>query len=148
MTIPLQPQSAIQAITAATSFARRSSFTIERTSPWPPRTASCRASTSSRAPASTSRLRWAPTWSDVVPDGAIAQALYFRGGNTSDELVIVVLMRDGVPMRYFPIGAKSEVHVPLRVVEDLEGGTAVELYLAAPQGLTGHVVVDLGLVEV
>ncbi len=84
----------------------------------------------------------------LVPDGVVAQALYFRGGNTSDELVTVVLMRDGVPMRYFPIGARSDVHVPLRVVEDLEGGSAVELYLAAPQGLTGHVVVDLGMVEV
>ncbi len=84
----------------------------------------------------------------LIPDGAVGQALYFRGGNTSDELVTVVLMRDGVPMRYFPIGARSEVHVPLRVVEDLEGGTAVELYVAAAQGASGHVVVDLGMVEV
>jgi assimilatory nitrate reductase catalytic subunit len=51
-------------------------------------------------------------------------------------------------MRYFPIGAKSEVHVPLRVVEDLDSGTVIELFLAAPQGVTGAVVVDLGLVEV
>ena len=84
----------------------------------------------------------------LVPDGSVAQALYFRGGNTSDELVAVVLMRDGVPMRYFPMGAKSDVHVPLRVVEDLEGGTAVELYIAAPEGLTGTVIIDVGLVEV
>ncbi len=84
----------------------------------------------------------------VVPDGAVARALYFRGGNTSDELIALVLMRDGVPMRYFPMGAKSEVHVPLRVVEDLEGGTAIELYVAAPEGLTGSVIVDVGLVEV
>lgn len=46
------------------------------------------------------------------------------------------------------LGAKSDVHVPLRVVEDLEGGTAIELYIAAPQGLTGSVIVDVGLVEV
>ncbi len=84
----------------------------------------------------------------VVPDGSVAQALYFRGGNTARELIAVVLMRDGVPMRYFPIGAKADVHVPLRVVEDLEGGTAVELYLAAPEGLSGSVVIDVGLVEV
>ena len=84
----------------------------------------------------------------VVPDGSVAQALYFRGGNTADELIALVLMRDGVPMRYFPIGAKSDVHVPLRVVEDLEGGTVVELHLAAPDGLTGSVIVDIGLVEV
>ena len=47
-------------------------------------------------------------------------------------------MRDGVPMRYFPIGAKADVHVPLRVVEDLEGGTVIELQLAAPLGLSRH----------
>ena len=56
-------------------------------------------------------------------------------------------MRDGVPMRYFPIGAKSDVHVPLRVVEDIEGGSVVELQLSAPLGLSGTVVVDLGMVE-
>ena len=39
------------------------------------------------------------------------------------------------------------MHVPLRVVEDLEAGTAIELQLP-PRGLTGTVVVDLGLVEV
>ncbi len=89
-----------------------------------------------------------PTVHYLVPDGSSAQALYFRGGNTADELIIVVLVRDGVAMRYFPIGAKSDVHVPLRVVEDLEGGTVIELQLAAPQGLTGSVVVDLGLVEI
>jgi assimilatory nitrate reductase catalytic subunit len=83
----------------------------------------------------------------VVPDGVIAQALYFRGGNATDELVVAVLMRDGVPMRYFPIGAKGDVHVPLRVVEDIDGGSAVELQLAARLGLTGTVVVDLGMVE-
>ena len=65
-----------------------------------------------------------------------------------DEFRALVLMRDGMPMRYFPIGAKADTHVPLRVVEDLEDGTKVELYLAAPDGLTGTVVVDLGLVEV
>ena len=84
----------------------------------------------------------------VVPDGLHAQPVYFRGGNSADELVCVVLMRDGRPMRYFPIGAKGSVHVALRVVEDLDSGTAVELHLAAPAGVTGTVVVDLGLVEV
>ena len=56
-------------------------------------------------------------------------------------------MRDGVPMRYFPIGAKGDVHVPLRVVEDIDGGSVIELHLAAPTGLQGTVVVDLGTVE-
>ena len=83
-----------------------------------------------------------------VPYGVTAQALYFRGGNSSAELVTVVAMRGGVPMRYFPIGARGDVHVPLRVVEDLDGGTVLELCVAAPEGVTGSLVVDFGLVEV
>jgi len=82
-----------------------------------------------------------------VPPGLEAQLVYFRGGNSSDELVCAVLMRDGHPMRYFPIGAKSDTHVPLRVVEDLLSGTRLEVYLAAPAGSTGTVVVDVGMVE-
>jgi assimilatory nitrate reductase catalytic subunit len=84
----------------------------------------------------------------VVPLGTTAQALYFRGGNSSDELIVVVLVRDGEPMRYFPVGAKAATHVVLRVVEDLDGGTELDLRLAAPEGLTGSVVIDFGLVEV
>ena len=85
--------------------------------------------------------------SHYVPDGVINQALYFRGGNSSGELVTVVLLLNGVPMRYFPIGAKSDVHVPLRVVEDIDGGSVIELHLAAPEGMSGSVVIDLGMVE-
>jgi assimilatory nitrate reductase catalytic subunit len=84
----------------------------------------------------------------LVPDGVRAQAVYFRGGNAAAELICEALMRDGKPMRYFPIGAKADMHVSLRVVEDLDAGTAVELWLAAPGGATGTVIVDLGLVEV
>jgi assimilatory nitrate reductase catalytic subunit len=84
----------------------------------------------------------------TVPAGASAQALYFRGGNSTGELVYALLLRDGEPMRWFPIGARGDVHVPLRVVEDLPGGTVVELHAAAPEGVTGELVVDLGLVEV
>jgi assimilatory nitrate reductase catalytic subunit len=84
----------------------------------------------------------------TVPLGMSAQALYFRGGNSTAELVYVLLLRDGVPMRWFPIGAKGDTHVPLRVVEDLAGGSVIELHAAAPEGVTGEIVVDLGLVEV
>jgi len=82
-----------------------------------------------------------------VPAGLQSQLVYFRGGNTSDELVCVVLMRDGEPMRYFPIGARSATHVPLRVVEDLLSGTRLEVHLAAPEGLSGALIVDVGMVE-
>ena len=84
----------------------------------------------------------------VVPAGLTGQPLYFRGGNSAAELVCVVLMRDGTPMRYFPIGAKAGTHVALRVVEDLLADTVLELRILAPEGLSGTVVVDLGLVEV
>jgi hypothetical protein len=89
-----------------------------------------------------------PVLTYVVPLGATAQPLYFRGGNSTGELVCVVLMRDGLPMRYFPIGARESTHVALRVVEDLLSDTRIELHLAAPEDVTGTVVVDLGMVEI
>lgn len=92
-----------------------------------------------------------PDLSYRVPMGVTTQPLYFRGGNSTAELITVVLLRDGAPMRYFPIGARAGTHVALHVVEKLEDEedeTTVELHLAAPEGLIGTVVVDLGLVEV
>ncbi|VEG56181.1 Uncharacterised protein [Mycolicibacterium aurum] len=83
----------------------------------------------------------------VVPPGATTQPVYFRGGNSTKQMVTVVLFRDGTPMRYFPIAAKGATHVALRVVEDLLADTVLELYVAAPDGVTGTVIVDLGLVE-
>ena len=84
----------------------------------------------------------------VVPAGCVTQPVYFRGGNSSDDMVTVVLFRDGKPMRYFPIAARGATHVALRVVEDLLGDTVLELFVAAPAGRTGTVIVDLGLVEI
>lgn len=84
----------------------------------------------------------------VVPPGSVTQPVYFRGGNSTDEMITVVLMRDGVPMRYFPIAAKGATHVSLRVVEDLLADTVLELYIAAPADVSGTVVVDLGMVEI
>jgi hypothetical protein len=84
----------------------------------------------------------------VVPAGSVTQPVYFRGGNSTDEMVSVVLFKNGKPMRYFPIAAKGATHVALRVVEDLLGDTVLELFVAAPTGISGTLVVDLGLVEV
>ncbi len=84
----------------------------------------------------------------VVPAGAATQPVYFRGGNSTKQMITVILYRDGTPMRYFPIAAKGATHVALRVVEDLLADTVLELYVAAPDGVTGTVIVDLGLVEV
>jgi hypothetical protein len=89
-----------------------------------------------------------PSLTYTVPAGSTSQPVYFRGGNGSGELAMVVLMRDGVPMRYFPIAAKGASHVSLRVVEDLLSDTVLELFAAAPKGVTGSLVVDLGLIEI
>ena len=82
-----------------------------------------------------------------VPPGLRAQFVYFRGGNSSNEMVYVVLLRDGDPMRYFPIGARGDTHVALRVVEDLTSDTYLEVHLAAPAATAGFVVIDIGLVQ-
>jgi assimilatory nitrate reductase catalytic subunit len=89
-----------------------------------------------------------PQLTYTVPAGNEAQFVYFRGGNSGAELACAIVMRDGEPMRYFPIGARSSTHTALRVVEDLLAETRIELYLAAPQGAAGQVVIDLGLMEI
>jgi len=88
-----------------------------------------------------------PSLTYTVPAGASTQLVYFRGGNSSDELICVTLVRDGVPMRYFPIPARGATHVSLRVVEDLLSDSVVEVFAAAPKGTSAWVVVDVGLVE-
>jgi assimilatory nitrate reductase catalytic subunit len=88
-----------------------------------------------------------PPLSYRVPAGREAQCVYFRGGNSTSELVCVVLTRDGAPMRLFPIGARSSLHIPLRITESLLTDTELELHVAAPSGVRGTVVVDLGILE-
>jgi hypothetical protein len=83
-----------------------------------------------------------------VPGDKRAQLTYLRAGNSSTELVYLVLHRDGKPTRYFPIGAKASIHVPLVIVEDLHPETRLELLVGAPEGVHGFVVVDMGLVEI
>lgn len=83
-----------------------------------------------------------------VPADRRAQLLYIRAGNSAPEMITVVLMRDGDPMRLFPIGAKGAVHIPLVVVEDLTPETRLELRVAAPAGTGGTLALDMGLVEI
>jgi len=83
-----------------------------------------------------------------VPSDKRAQLIYFRAGNSSDQMIGLVLMRDGQPMRYFPIGAKGAEHVPLAVVEDLEPDTKLEVFICAPGGTQGSVIIDVGLLEI
>lgn len=83
----------------------------------------------------------------TVPEPVQAQCVYFRGGNSSDQLICVVLLRDDRPMRLFPIGARDAIHIPLRVTEDLLSDTRLEVHVAAPDGAEGTVIIDIGLLE-
>jgi hypothetical protein len=84
----------------------------------------------------------------AVPADKRAQLIYLRAGNSCDQLIYLALMRDGKPMRYFPIGAKCSEHVPLAVVEDLFPETKLHVVVGAPPGVSGHLVVDIGLLEI
>jgi hypothetical protein len=84
----------------------------------------------------------------IVAADKRAQLLYFRGGNSLGSMIVVALTRDGKLMRYFPIGAKSAVHVQLAVVEDLSPETELTLAVLAPAAESGTEAVDLGLVEI
>jgi len=89
-----------------------------------------------------------PSTSYVVPADKRAQLIYLRAGNSSAELVYLLLTRDGKPMRYFPIGAKSGAHVALVVTEDIFPDTKLDVLLAAPPGASGDLVIDIGLLEI
>jgi hypothetical protein len=84
----------------------------------------------------------------VVPADKRAQLIYLRGGNSSAELAYLTLMQDGKTARIFPIGAKASIHVPLAVVEDLQPDTKIEVYFGAAPGVSGTLILDLGIIEI
>ena len=83
-----------------------------------------------------------------VPSDKRSQTVYFRAGNAAAEMIYLVLTNNGVPMRYFPVGAKHAMHVSLAVVEDISPGSKVEILLAAPAGMTSSVLLDVGFMEI
>jgi hypothetical protein len=83
-----------------------------------------------------------------VPADKRAQIVYVRAGNAAGSLVCLTLLRDGQVMRHFPIGAHQSVHVPLAMTEDVFPESQLELVLSAPKGVSGVVVVDVGLFEI
>lgn len=84
----------------------------------------------------------------LVPDGKTAQVLYFRAGNHSDDLLYFTLTANEIPIRYFPIGPKSDLHVPLVITETHPAGTRLEIGIAAARGVSGTLIVDVGIVEI
>ena len=77
-----------------------------------------------------------------------AQLIYLRAGNSTSELIYLVLNRDSKAIRLFPVGAKDAIHVPLSIVEDIDPDSALELCVGAPEGLDGSIVIDMGLLEI
>lgn len=90
----------------------------------------------------------ASTLTYTVPSTKRAQFVYLRAGNSGAELVSLSLVIGGKAARYIPVGAKAGMNVPLTIVEDLQPDTKVEIHLSAPEGASGQVVVDIGLLEI
>ncbi len=84
----------------------------------------------------------------LVPPDKRSQTIYFRAGNPSSEMIYLVLTRRGKPMRYFPVGAKGAIHVPLAVLEDIPAGSPLEVLVAAPDGLKSSALLDIGFMEI
>ncbi len=83
----------------------------------------------------------------VAPDRR-SQMIYLRAGNSADALIAVHLMQAGKAFRTFPVGAKGAIHVSLAVVEDLEPESSLDVLISAPAGVSGHVVLDIGFMEI
>jgi assimilatory nitrate reductase catalytic subunit len=88
-----------------------------------------------------------PDLTYAVPKSAKARLLYVRAGNLSEEMIYLCPLRDGKPIRYFPIRARGDIHVTLAIQDDIPGGSQMELHFAAPDGLAGSVVLDVGFIE-
>jgi assimilatory nitrate reductase catalytic subunit len=89
-----------------------------------------------------------PALEYTVPSDKRAQLIYLRAGNSWDGMIYLVLMQNGAPMRLFPVAGNGATHVPLAVVEDLEPGTKISVFVGAPPSSTGTAVVDIGLIEI
>ena len=83
----------------------------------------------------------------VVPEGATTEVVYVRAGNASNDLIYLALTTNGAPLRYFPLGPKADSHVELAIIESHPAGTRLTVCLAAPRGISGAVIIDIGLVE-
>jgi hypothetical protein len=89
-----------------------------------------------------------PKASYQVPPDKRAHLIYCRIGNPTAEFLYLTLHHDGKSMRLFPCGAKSGIHVPHAISDDILPDTVIELMIAAPEGLAGKVMIDLGFVEI
>ena len=83
----------------------------------------------------------------TVPAGNEAQFVYFRGGNSSSELVCANAMRDGsrcATSRSAPRATRTSRCASSRTCSPRRRS----MHLAAPAGASGQIVIDVGLVEI
>ena len=95
-----------------------------------------------------SPIPFAPRLVYSVPHDKRAQLLYLRSGNSTDEMIYLLLSRNSRRMRYFPIAAKGAIHVQLAIVEEIGPESEMELLVGAPEGVSGSILVDMGLMEI
>ena len=88
-----------------------------------------------------------PALTYKVPFDKRSQLIYFRAGNPRRRLIYVLLLRDGKPMRYFPIGAKGATHVRWPWSRIWQPETVLEVLIAAhgEGSQCDSVVLDIGL---
>lgn len=84
----------------------------------------------------------------TVPAGTQSEILYFRAGNLSDDMIYLTVVANGHSLRYFPLGPHSDSHVELVITESHSAGTCIEVFSSAPRGVSGAVVIDIGIIEV
>ena len=88
-----------------------------------------------------------PKLAYTVPSDRRTRPLYIRAGNSSSEMVYLVLIRNDKPMRYCPIAAKGGIDVGFHVIDEVPGGTVLEVCFAAPESVQGTFVIDAGFEE-
>jgi hypothetical protein len=82
----------------------------------------------------------------TVPQGCTAGVQYVRAGSTAPGMANITLLQNGKVMRYVPVAARSAMHVPLAIVDELRPGT--EIAIAAAAEASGTLILDIGILEV
>jgi hypothetical protein len=81
----------------------------------------------------------------TVCKGMQAQVLDVRSGNHSEDLIDLTLTSNGTPIRHFPVGPQGALHIPMLIQEPRPAGTKLSYFLAAARGVSGTVIVDVGI---
>ena len=84
----------------------------------------------------------------TVPAGNEAQFVYFRGGNSSSELVCAIVMRDASRCATSRSARPGRQRTSRCASSRTCSPRRRSMHLAAPAGASGQIVIDVGLVEI